>query len=113
MSRARYVLEILASVAVLFVSGLMVSDYLSKPSSPVPRRAIPPLPVEPVPIGEWAKGNVNAPVVLLEFTDFQCPFCRRFAQDTLPAIDQRYLAAGKVQLRFGHLPLDGIHPLAR
>jgi protein-disulfide isomerase len=45
------------------------------------------------------------------FSDFECPFCKRFAETTLPRIEERYVDSGKVLIAFKHLPL-GIHPLA-
>lgn len=55
------------------------------------------------------KGAVDGEIVLLEFSDFQCPFCAR-AKGTL----QKFLDAhqGKVTLAFKHLPLSRIHPEA-
>jgi protein-disulfide isomerase len=62
-------------------------------------------------IGSAAQGRDNAPVTIVEFTDYQCPFCRRHAQTTLPAIDSAYIARGSVRYVLRDLPL-GIHPLA-
>lgn len=43
------------------------------------------------------KGNANAPVTIIEFSEFQCPFCGRFARDTLPQIKTNYIDTGKVK----------------
>lgn len=43
------------------------------------------------------KGNANAPVTIIEFSEFQCPFCGRFARDTLPEIQKNYIDTGKVK----------------
>ena len=58
------------------------------------------------------KGNPNAPVTIVEFSDFQCPFCARFFTQTLPQIQQDYIDSGKVKLVFRDFPLDSIHPNA-
>jgi protein-disulfide isomerase len=58
------------------------------------------------------KGAVTAPVALVEFSDFECPFCRRFVQDTLPTIQKEYVETGKLIFAFKQMPLDS-HPLAR
>src|SRR5574338_9056 len=58
------------------------------------------------------KGNPNAPVTIVEFSDFQCPFCARFYTQTLPQIQQQYIDSGKVKLVFREFPLDSIHPNA-
>lgn len=52
-----------------------------------------------------AKGAADAPVTIIELSDFQCPFCARFALETLPAIDSAYIATGKVRMVFFNFPL--------
>jgi protein-disulfide isomerase len=42
-------------------------------------------------------GDPNAPIVVEEFSDFQCPFCERFHQDTEPLLRQYYIDTGKVR----------------
>jgi len=59
------------------------------------------------------KGNENAPVTIVEFSDFQCPFCGRFYEQTLPSIIENYVDTGKVKFVYRDLPLDSIHPNAR
>ena len=46
------------------------------------------------------RGDANAPVTIVEFADFQCPFCGRFFAETEPQIDKQYMQSGKV--RFGY-----------
>ncbi|OGZ97103.1 MAG: hypothetical protein A3J10_01195 [Candidatus Sungbacteria bacterium RIFCSPLOWO2_02_FULL_54_10] len=55
-------------------------------------------------------GNPDAPVTLVEFSDFQCPFCRRFYQETLPQIKKEYLQTGRAKLVYRDFPLVQIHP---
>jgi protein-disulfide isomerase len=56
------------------------------------------------------KGPATAPVTIVEFSDFQCPFCSR----VLPAIDQTVKTFGdKVRFVFRQFPLESIHPMAR
>lgn len=57
------------------------------------------------------KGNPDAPLTIVEFSDFQCPFCNRFYQETLPLIEQNYINTGKVNLVYRDMPL-AIHPNA-
>jgi len=56
------------------------------------------------------RGNPNAPVMIVEFSDFQCPFCRR-VQPTLLALLKRY--EGKVAVSYRDYPLTEIHPQAQ
>ena len=58
------------------------------------------------------KGSPNAPVTLVEFTDYQCPFCGRYVRDTFPQIDRDYVATGKLKYVLLDLPLESIHKLA-
>ncbi len=59
------------------------------------------------------KGDPNAPVTIIEFSDFQCPFCSRFYQQTLPQIERDYIDTGKVKFVYRDLPIDSLHPNAR
>lgn len=59
--------------------------------------------------GNYFKGEEDAPVVLYEFSDFQCPFCARFYTDALPQIEENYIKTGKVKLVYKDFPLDSIH----
>jgi len=58
------------------------------------------------------KGDEDAPVTMIEFSDFECPFCGRFYNDTLPKIEEEYINTGKVKIYYRHLPLT-FHPQAR
>ncbi len=59
------------------------------------------------------KGNPDAPVTVVEYSDFQCPFCSRFFQQTLPLIEENYIDTGKIKFVYKDLPLDNLHPNAR
>ncbi|MDW8147411.1 MAG: DsbA family protein [Roseiflexaceae bacterium] len=56
------------------------------------------------------QGNPNAPIVVVEFSDFQCPFCAAFSREVRPLIDERYVRTGKVRLVYRDFPLMSIHP---
>jgi len=51
-------------------------------------------------------GNPDAPVTIVEFSDFQCPFCSRFYQQTLPLIEKNYIQTGIVKLVYRDFPLE-------
>jgi len=68
--------------------------------------------VIPKPGGLPVLGDANAKVTIVEFSDFQCPFCRSFWKDTLPQIKKEYIDTGKVKLAFRHYPLS-FHPMAQ
>ena len=52
-------------------------------------------------------GSPKAPVTLVEFADFQCPYCADWARDALPTIVQKYVRAGRVRLVFRGLSFVG------
>ncbi len=58
-------------------------------------------------------GDENAKVTIVEFSDYQCPFCRKFWTETYPQLKAEYLDTGKAKLVFRDFPLERIHPLAR
>jgi len=57
-------------------------------------------------------GNPDAPITIIECSDFQCPFCARFHSQTLPLILDEYIEQGKVKLVFRDFPIQSIHPNA-
>jgi protein-disulfide isomerase len=58
---------------------------------------------------EKVKGDPNAPVTIVEYSDFECPFCGKFVQQTFPSIEQQYINTGKVKFIYKHFPLRNIH----
>ena len=63
--------------------------------------------------GHAYRGNPDAPVVLEEFSDFQCPFCSRFSAQTLPSLVENQIKNGELLLVYYDFPLDNLHPQAR
>ena len=59
-----------------------------------------------------ARGAHDAPVLVFEIADFQCPYCARFSLDVFPRLDSAYVRSGKVQWVFVNLPLTSLHPRA-
>lgn len=62
--------------------------------------------------GRPYRGYPDSPVVMETFSDFQCPFCGRFAQETLPGLMENQIAGGEVLMVFYDFPLESIHPQA-
>jgi len=60
--------------------------------------------------GVWTRGDKDAPVTILEFSDYQCPYCGRH-HETMKKIMETY--PGKVKWEYKHFPLDSMHPYAR
>ena len=51
-------------------------------------------------------GKADAPLVLVEFTDFQCPFCKNFHEQTFPGLVRKYVETGKLRIVSRFLPLS-------
>jgi protein-disulfide isomerase len=78
-----------------------------RPQSPV-RPAEGSLDLTGVPL----KGNAQAVLTMVEFSDFQCPYCKRHVDTTVPELEKEYVAAGTVRYAFVDFPLESIHPQA-
>jgi protein-disulfide isomerase len=61
--------------------------------------------------GWYSMGRDDAPVTMVEFTDYQCPFCRRFEADSFAQLKKDYIDTGKVRFVSRDLPLE-FHPNA-
>lgn len=53
------------------------------------------------------KGAPDAPITIIEFSDFQCPYCGKFGVETAPKIDENYVETGKVRVGYRHTPYQG------
>ena len=51
-------------------------------------------------------GKNNAKVTMIEFSDFECPFCKRYFDETLSQVIKEYVDSGKVKMFYRHFPLD-------
>ncbi len=85
------------------------------PSSPTSAPAPPPLAPEvdmqKLATGGLKMGSDTAPVILVEYSDYQCPFCRKFWLQDYPSLKAQYIDTGKVQLVYKDFPLE-FHPAA-
>src|SRR5262249_13220452 len=62
--------------------------------------------------GTPAMGDPNARIAIVEFGDYQCPFCGQHANQVLPQILENYVKTGKVRYFFKDTPVEAIHPRA-
>ena len=77
------------------------------PSPTVGNQAPPPSPIVAVSEDDDPfLGDANAPVTIIEFTDFQCPFCGRHHSQTFPQIKSQYIDTGKVKYVVRDFPLS-------
>ena len=59
-----------------------------------------------------ALGDPKAPVTIIEFGDYQCPFCRQFWRETFPRLKKEYIDTGKVRFVYRDFPQSAPHPEA-
>ncbi|HEX6600203.1 MAG TPA: thioredoxin domain-containing protein [Gemmatimonadaceae bacterium] len=59
------------------------------------------------------RGSADAPVWLIEVSDFQCPFCKQWHDASFAALDSEYVRTGKARMAYLNFPLTSIHPNAQ
>jgi len=84
-----------------------IDDYIAEKNAPPPTG-----PVEVSLDDDAMKGDENAPVTIVEFSDYECPFCGRYVKETYPQIVKNYIDTGKVNYVFRDFPL-GFHASAK
>jgi protein-disulfide isomerase len=83
------------------------------------RSALPPPPVSPISATHIkiddapTKGAATAKIALIEYSDFECPFCGQHANTSYREIQKQFVDTGKIRYVFRHLPLEKLHPRAR
>ncbi len=101
------ILEELRKIRVLLEQGPR------RPGPPLPAPALQPsVPQEKVTLtlhGDYSLGRADAPVVIVEYTDYQCAFCERFRAETFPEIRKNLIDTGKARFVKRDLPLPA-HP---
>jgi len=68
-------------------------------------------PVRPVDEDDHIRGNPNAPIVIVEYSDYDCPFCKSF-HETMNTVMDEYGATGQVAWVYRHFPIEQLHPNA-
>ncbi len=104
-------------IAGAFIAGAIF--YTSGKSSAVAPKpvaenntATEPVKIPPVTTKDHMLGNPDASIVLVEYSDTECPFCKNF-NTTIKQIMDQYGKDGRVALVYRHFPLDSIHPKSR
>ncbi|HEY1342075.1 MAG TPA: thioredoxin domain-containing protein [Bryobacteraceae bacterium] len=82
------------------IRQLLEKQQAQQPQPQGPARARVAVGAEPV------LGSKDAPLTIVEFTDYQCPFCQRFHATTFPDLKKNYIDTGKVRFYSRDMPLD-------
>jgi protein-disulfide isomerase len=93
-----------ALAAVALGGGVFILGKAMKSKPPLTTQTLAPLAVGPRGV---TAGSDSAPVQILEFSDFECPYCAAFASIQMPDAHSRLIGTGKVRWTFVHFPLDG------
>jgi protein-disulfide isomerase len=93
-----------ALAVVMLGGGIFILSKAMTSKPPLTSETVAPLSVGPRGVVE---GSDSAVVKIMEFSDFECPYCARFATIQMPDIRQRLIATGKVRWTFMHYPLQG------
>jgi len=97
------------------IRQLLEKEQVQLARAMAPQPAAAPAPPEKVQMsignGWYAIGRVDAPVTLVEFADYQCPFCKKFHTDAYAELKKNYIDTGKVRFVSRDLPLE-FHPFA-
>lgn len=108
----RNAIDVVTTVALLAAAAVVIWTSALRGRNAAAARPPVPIPTEPIDVSEAAIiGPLTAPVGIVEFADFECPFCGRFATDTLPELRAQYIDRGRVMFAFRHNPLK-IHDQA-
>jgi protein-disulfide isomerase len=118
-----WVIATIAVGALLLVSLLVNAILLTvlmldgSTATPTPTQTLPPqqAPQQQVEVGlgeSPRQGSLDAPVVLIEFSDYTCPFCQRFHEQTLPVLKERYIDTGRLLHVYRDWPRDSLQGLA-
>jgi len=100
----------------IVVSGLIIAGaiYLTtkQQSAPEPTDSNLQLAIAPIDANDHILGNPDAEIVIVEYSDFECPYCKGF-HETMKKIMDEYGTTGKVAWVYRHFPLTQIHKFAQ
>jgi protein-disulfide isomerase len=94
----------IALAAVALGGGIFILSQAMNAKPPLTTDTVAPISAGPRGVTE---GSDSAKVSVLDFSDFECPYCAGFATVQMPDIRQRLIATGKVRWTFMHFPLNG------
>ncbi len=95
------------SLGIIFLSGFFIPSLTMSSPTPLPKDHNLYSQIE----NDLLMGNPEAEIVLIEYSDFQCPFCRRFWLETFPQLKKDYVDSGRVLFVTKDYPLY-FHPQA-
>jgi len=101
---------LIIGAAVVWGSGGAGRDLFDKNATSTPSNQET-FPIRPISAEDHLLGNPEAPIVLVEYSDLECPFCKNFYLTTKQAVAA--YPGGELAIVYRHFPLDGLHAKAR
>ncbi len=100
---------LMLSLTIVF-AGMVANSYVSRQPSAVQDLSVPTQPISLA--GAMVEGCDSTRIVIVQYSDFECPACGAFARDVLPDLRQRYIANCKARFAFRNLPVAATHEFA-
>lgn len=120
-ARSTLIKDLSIPIAIVLAGGLMAAGFYFSggdnsatppiavaPSAPTAAAATTEK-IDPITEDDYVKGSRNAPVKIVEYSDFECPFCKRFHESTNAVVEE--LGGDQVALVFRQFPLEQLHPV--
>lgn len=109
--RLRNAIDLAAALVMLVAAGSIIWTSFGRQWWQIRKRITPPsetasmadLPVQ---------GSSSARIGIIEFADYQCPYCQSFQRDVMPILKSKYVDPGKIAFAFSQYPIEQIHGLA-
>ncbi len=95
-----------AVIAVLLIGGALTVQSNARPQGAQD------ITVPPITEDDHIRGNINAPVQVIEYSDLECPFCKDF-HETMKRLYNEYGIKDQIVWAYRHFPLDNLHKKAR
>jgi protein-disulfide isomerase len=102
-----FTLERVSSVLLIVTCTVLLWQRFYKPTRPAFKIPSAPMSLD----GASLVGNPTAEAVVIEFTDFECPFCGKYAREVFPILSEKYVASNRLVMAIRQLPLK-IHASA-
>ena len=111
MQKSSLAVPVAIVVAAALIAGAIYLNGKNKTTTTTTQPTKEEVTVRPVGETDHIRGNPNAPIVLVEYSDYDCPFCSQF-HTTMTRAMEKYGATGKVAWVYRHFPLKQLHPNA-
>ncbi len=102
----------IVGASIIIAGAIILSNGFSWGGNTLPEDSARVPELKPVTARDHRVGSPDAEIVIVEFSDLECPFCKTF-QETMKRVIQEYGDAGSVAWVYRHFPLDSIHTKAR